>query len=73
MSGQQRHLSDELCIKIIKRVAARHKIAPRLITTRLMDDDDKDSMRRGEISEDVLDLFVRLWIKKGMPMQRHVD
>lgn len=64
-------LTNTLCINIIKRVAAKHKIAPRLITTQLMDEDDKESMRTGEITEPILDLFVKLWIANGLPPQRN--
>ena len=61
-----RKLTDEACKSIIRRIALKHKVDPRLITARLMSEDDKEDMRRGELPMNSLDLHVELWIKAGM-------
>lgn len=60
-------LSDNICKNIIRRVALKHKIEPKLIVTQLMDAKDKKDMRGGKISESVLDLHVQVWAEIGMP------
>ena len=67
----ERKLSDDACKRIIRRIALKHKIEPRLITTRLMSEDDKEDMRRGDLPMTALDLHVELWIKAGLPDYAH--
>jgi hypothetical protein len=67
----ERKLSDDACKSIIRKIALKHKIEPRLITTRLMSEDDKEDMRRGELPMNCLDLHVELWIKSGLPDYAH--
>lgn len=69
MSGQK--ISDDACKNIIRRIALKHEIAPKLIVTRLMSEEDKDDMRNGDLPYDCLDLHVELWIKAGMPDVAH--
>lgn len=64
MSGQQ--LTDDVCKKIIRRIALKHNIEPRLITTELMDEADKDDMRAGNLPVYVLDKYVELWTKRKL-------
>ena len=64
-------LTDDACKTIIRRIALKHKIEPRLITTRLMSEDDKNDMRNGDIPYTSLDLHIELWVKKGMPDYAH--
>ncbi len=59
-------LTTKQCKAIIGRIGRRHGVDPSLITTRLMDDSDKQDMRDGLLSEAVLDLHVKLWIERGM-------
>jgi uncharacterized protein YaeQ len=62
-----RTLTDEACKSIIRRIALRLGVDAKLITTRLMSEDDKNDMRKGDISKVVLELHVKLWIENGMP------
>ncbi len=64
-------VSDETCKAIIRRVAKRLGVEPKLITTRLMSDDDKEDMRQGNLPTEVLELHVKLWMDAGMPDYRH--
>jgi len=63
-------ISNKICINQIKKIAEKYKINPRLITTRLMSEDDKADMRQGNLPKSILDLHVQVWIKKGMPNYR---
>jgi hypothetical protein len=45
---QQRKVTDIACKAIIKDIAAKFTIDPILITTKLMSEDDKNDLRRGE-------------------------
>lgn len=67
----EQRISDDACKNIIRGIAAKHNINPRLITTRLMSEDDKNDMRRGELPIESLDLHVELWITSGMPDYAH--
>ena len=67
----ERKLTDEACKNIIRRIALMHNIEPRLITTRLMSEEDKDDMRYGELPINALNLHVEVWIKAGMPDYAH--
>jgi len=67
----ERKLTDDACKNIIREIALKHKIKPRLITTRLMSEDDKEDMRNGELPTRALDLHVEVWIKAGMPDYAH--
>ena len=69
MCGQK--LSDEACKNIIRGIALKHKVDPKLIVTRLLSPEDKDDMRRGELPIESLALHVELWIKAGMPDYAH--
>lgn len=64
MPGQQ--LTDDACKKIIKRIALKHNVEPRIITTMLMSEADKDDMRAGNLPVDVLDKYVELWSKRKL-------
>lgn len=67
----KRKLTDEACKNIIKSMGQRLGIDPKLITTRLMDENDKNDMREGNLSISVLELHVTLWIKAGCPDYAH--
>lgn len=64
-------LTDDACKNIIRTIALKHKIDPKLIVTRLMSQEDKDDMRNGELPYQALDLHVEVWIKAGMPDYAH--
>ncbi|CAB4127159.1 hypothetical protein UFOVP260_18 [uncultured Caudovirales phage] len=67
----EQKLSDDACKNIIRKIALKHKIELRLITTRLMSEEDKDDMRRGELPIEALNLHVEVWIKTGFPDYSH--
>lgn len=71
MKMSKKRLTDDACKEIIRGIALKHKIKPRLITTRLMSEEDKDDMRNGDVPASVLDLHVEVWIKEGMPDYAH--
>jgi hypothetical protein len=60
-------LSDEACKGIIRRIARKLGVEPRLITTRLMSEDDKNDMRNGDLPQEALELHVKVWMENGMP------
>lgn len=64
-------LMDEQCNSIINRLAKKHNIDPLLITTRLMDETDKQEMRQGLTSENLLDTHIKRWIEFDMPDFAH--
>jgi len=62
-----RKLTDKACKDIIKDIARKYKIDPRLIVTKLLSGEDKDDMRAGLLPIASLDCHVRAWIENGMP------
>lgn len=64
-------LSDKACKAIIIRVARKFNVEARLITTRLMSEEDKNDMRAGLLPTDALECHVRVWIAAGMPDYAH--
>ena len=59
--------TDEVCKKIILTLARKHGIKPAsLITTRLMSEDDKNDMRKGLLTVEVLELHIKVWKAAGM-------
>jgi len=64
-------LSDKACKAIINRVARKLNVEARLITTRLMSEEDKDDMRAGLVPIDALECHVTVWIAAGMPDYAH--
>lgn len=66
-----RPLTDGECKVIIKRLGQRLKVDPKLIVTRLLSEDDKNDMRKGNLPAAVLELAITLWIAAGMPDYAH--
>lgn len=64
-------LSDEECKDIIRRLGKRLNVEPKLITTRLMSDEDKQDMRDGNLPIKSLEVHIKVWISNGMPDYRH--
>ena len=46
----EQKLSDDACKNIIRKIALKHKIELRLITTRLMSEEDKESAHVGALN-----------------------
>jgi hypothetical protein len=65
MSGPK--LTDLICKKIIRKIAVKYGIEPRLIAERLLSDDDKQDLRDGNLLLEALDLHIRVWISNGLP------
>lgn len=63
--------TDEACKNIIRHIATKLNVEAKLITTRLMSEEDKNDMRKGDLPANVLELHVKLWINSGMPDYAH--
>lgn len=63
-------LTDNECKDIIRRLAKRHEVEARLITTRLISDEDKQDMREGNLTAKSLDCHIKVWKQNGMPDYR---
>ena len=64
-------LSDNACKAIIKGIAKQFKIEAKLITTRLMSEEDKQDMRDGNLPLESLRCHVKVWIEAGLPDYAH--
>lgn len=61
-----RNLTDSECKDIIRRLGKRLNVEPRLITTRLISEDDKQDMREGNLPVKSLEVHVKVWMENGM-------
>ena len=59
-------LTDKACKAIIIQVAKKLNVEAKLITTRLMDEQDKEDMRNGLISIEALECHVAVWKQNGL-------
>lgn len=59
--------TDAECKKIITDVAWELKISPRLISMRLLNEEDKQCIRIGEVGIVELKCHVEAWMASGMP------
>lgn len=59
--------SKEDCKKILSKLGFKLGVSPKLIATRLLDDDDKNDMMYGFINIEELELAVKVWMDNGMP------
>jgi hypothetical protein len=64
-------LTDKACKAIIIQIAKELDVEARLITTRLMSEDDKNDMRNGNLPRESLKLHVQIWKKSGYPDYAH--
>lgn len=64
-------LTDEECKAIIKSVAIKLCARAQLIATRLLTEEDKNDMRQGNLSIEVLEDHIKVWIENGMPDYAH--
>lgn len=65
------NLTDKACVAIIKQLAKELGMEARLITTRLISEDDKNDMRNGDLPRISLKLHIELWKKAGYPDYAH--
>jgi hypothetical protein len=66
-----RNLTDSECKDIIRRLAKRLNIDPKLVTTRLMSEEDKNDMRAGNLPGKSLECHIKVWKASGMPDYAH--
>jgi hypothetical protein len=66
-----RNLTDSECKDIIRKLGKRLNVEPRLITTRLMSEDDKQDMREGNLPVKSLEVHIKVWMDNGMPDYAH--
>ena len=66
-----RNLTDSECKDIIRRLGKRLNVEPRLITTRLMSEDDKQDMREDNLPVKSLEVHIRIWMNNGMSDYAH--
>lgn len=59
--------NTEACKRMLFKAAVNHGIAPRLISERLLSNDDKEAMLEGHIAFETLDCHVMFWKAHGMP------
>lgn len=64
-------LTDEECKKIISILAKKYSVRAFLITNKLMDADDKNDLRNGDLSVDSLEAHIRVWREDGMKDYAH--
>ncbi len=60
-------MNKDQCRKTIFNLGMRFGVSPKLISERLLSDDDKRDMLTGEINENVLAVAVGAWKDAGMP------
>lgn len=60
-------LSDNDCKEIISILAKKLCVRPKLITARLLSDNDKYDMRLGLLPIEALECHIRAWVASGMP------
>ncbi len=61
----------EQCQKIIFNVGLKFGVSPKLIATRLLSEDDKQDMLRGDLPIEALECAVQCWKDAGMPDYAH--
>lgn len=63
--------SDGACKALIKSLARKLGVEARLITTRLLSEDDKNDLRNGDLPTSSLECHIQAWIAKGCPDYAH--
>lgn len=60
-------LTAEECKRILFKVGIKFGVSPALISTRLLDAQDKCDMLNGEVPVEMLEVAVKAWQDAGMP------
>lgn len=60
-------LTTEQCKSILFKVGIKFGISPAIISTRLLDAQDKCDMLNGEVPVEMLEVAVKAWQDAGMP------
>ncbi len=64
--------TDE-CKCMLSKIGFKLGVSPRLISTRLLSDDDKQDMLDGNLPIEALECAVKVWMDAGMPNYAHGD
>jgi hypothetical protein len=59
--------SEKDCKRILFNLGIKYGVSPNLLSKRLLDASDKQLMLDGELDLDVLEEFVIVWLKMGVP------
>lgn len=54
------------CKRMLVRLAMKHQVPPKLISERLLSEEDKADMLSGEIAAQTLDCHIATWVEFGM-------
>lgn len=57
----------EECKRILSKLGFKLGVSPALISTRLLSIDNKTDMLNGDLTTDVLECHVDVWMANGMP------
>lgn len=60
-------LTDKQCKELISKLAWALGVSPKLISLRLLNEQDKNDIRQGVLNYDALKLNIELWRDNGMP------
>lgn len=60
-------LTEQQCKKMLFNLGLKLGVSPNLISTRLLSKEDKQDMLNGLVPVDVLEIFIKIWMKEGMP------
>lgn len=64
-------MNAEECKKILSKIGFKLGVSPKLISARLLSDDDKRDMIQGKLEISSLEAFVEVWKENGMPDYAH--
>lgn len=64
-------ITREDCKFILTHAGIKLGVSPRLISTRLLSDEDKESMLSGELTIEALMCAIGAWMGAGMPDYAH--
>jgi hypothetical protein len=59
------------CKRLLSKIGLKIGVSPILISTRLLSDEDKKDMLNGDLSLEILELHVKMWMANGMPDYAH--
>lgn len=60
-------LTKEQCQKKLFNLGIKLGVSPKLISTRLLSNEDKQDMLEGLIPDEALECHVKCWMEAGMP------
>ncbi len=67
MNTSSKSLTKDECKKILFKIGIKLGVSPKLISERLLDDNDKCDMLNGDLSIASLEAATELWRDAGMP------